>query len=126
MTAEQLISDLARALGVTVAQLRSRSRKRHIAQSRQAACWALHTAFPKMSQQSIGDLLGGRDHTTVKYAIDRVTIRLAEDTALFMQLYAALPSLFVPSPFVTRHSSLVTGMAFWAALGRKGWIVVAA
>ena len=98
MTAEQLISDLARALGVTVAQLRSRSRKRHIAQSRQAACWALHTAFPKMSQQSIGDLLGGRDHTTVKYAIDRVTIRLAEDTALFMQLYAALPSLFVPPP----------------------------
>jgi chromosomal replication initiation ATPase DnaA len=123
MTPEQLLADLGRALGVTTAQLRSRSRKRHIAQARQAACWALHAAYPKLSQQSIGDLLGGLDHATVRDAIERVRVRLAEDTALCMQLSAALPSLFQPPPHTV---TIPPAMAFWAALGRKDWTVAAA
>lgn len=119
MTPEQFLADVASALGVTLAQLRSGVRTRHIAQARHAACWALRQAFPLLSQQSIGSLLGGLDHSTVKYAIDKTTLRLTADPRLFVQLHRLLPQ-------PPRRSTVPRAMSFWAAQARAEYIVLSA
>lgn len=61
----------ARAFGVEPYQLCASSRKQHIVRARIACAWALKTKFPILSQPAIGMLLGGRDHSSVFYYLER-------------------------------------------------------
>ena len=61
----------AEAYGLTVADLVGASRKQPLAQCRQVAMY-LCRDLTSLSLPRIGEVFGGRDHTTVMYAIDRV------------------------------------------------------
>jgi chromosomal replication initiator protein len=61
----------AEAYGLTVAELIGPSRKQPLAQCRQVAMY-LCRELTSLSLPRIGEVFGGRDHTTVMYAIDRV------------------------------------------------------
>ena len=51
---------------------------RHFAQPRQRAMYAVRKLRPDMSLARIGMAFGGRDHTTVRHAVQRVEERMAD------------------------------------------------
>ena len=67
--ATDLIGQVADLFDLTRADLTSASRKRHVVAARQAAAWVLRHAYPQISLQTIGEQLGGRDHSTVIHAV---------------------------------------------------------
>lgn len=66
--AEAIVAEVAAKTGVTVEQLKSDDRHKHIARPRQAAYYALYETG-RYSLPTIGEYFGGRDHTTVLYGI---------------------------------------------------------
>lgn len=76
---ENLIITVAEVFGVTPAALTSRSQRRYIFEARAAAAWLLRMCYPVLGLVEIGELLGGRDHTTIMNAIQRVEQRRAVD-----------------------------------------------
>jgi chromosomal replication initiator protein len=66
-----ILQATSEAYGLTVADLVSSSRKQPLAQCRQVAMY-LCRELTSLSLPRIGEVFGGRDHTTVMYAIDRV------------------------------------------------------
>ncbi len=90
MTPELLIARVAHHHGVTIADVRGRSRMRHIAYARQVAAWALRTALPKLSLVEIGRMLGGLNHTTVIYSVRQIAQACAADARLAGELYALI------------------------------------
>ncbi|MFP5333081.1 MAG: chromosomal replication initiator protein DnaA [Acidimicrobiia bacterium] len=66
-----ILQATAEAYGLSVADLISSSRKQPLAQCRQVAMY-LCRELTSLSLPRIGEIFGGRDHTTVMYAIDRV------------------------------------------------------
>jgi chromosomal replication initiator protein len=78
-----VITEAAALFGVDARALTNRSRLRHIVEARQAAAYALRARYPSISLSTIGALLGGRDHTTIIYAL-----RAAERRAVHQLDYA--------------------------------------
>jgi len=78
-TTESLIITVGEAFDVTPAALTSRSQKRYIFEARAAAAWLLRMCYPVLGLVEIGELLGGRDHTTIINALSRVEQRRAVD-----------------------------------------------
>ncbi len=78
---EAILHAVARYYHITVDELRSKGRRRAIAQPRQVAMYLLREETP-LSLPQIGKLLGGRDHTTIMHGYERVTTRLAEEPQL--------------------------------------------
>jgi chromosomal replication initiator protein len=66
-----ILQATAEAYGLTIADLVGTSRKQPLAQCRQVAMY-LCRDLTSLSLPRIGEVFGGRDHTTVMYAIDRV------------------------------------------------------
>jgi chromosomal replication initiator protein len=66
-----ILQATAEAYGLSVAELVGASRKQPLAQCRQVAMY-LCRELTSLSLPRIGEIFGGRDHTTVMYAIDRV------------------------------------------------------
>jgi len=66
---------------VTVDQLIGRDRSREIALPRQVAMYLLRREV-NVSLPQIGEALGGRDHTTVMYAIDQIANKIETDSGL--------------------------------------------
>lgn len=73
---------------VSVKDLMGKKRSRHIARPRQVAM-ALAREFTNNSFPEIGQSFGGRDHTTVMHACDKVQSLCAED-AVFDKQYQSL------------------------------------
>ena len=117
-----LIGRVAALFDLTRVELTSASRKRHIVEARQAAAWVLRHAYPRISLQTIGELIGGRDHTTVMYAIARTAERMRADPLLDTQLRAMIGD---PPPPPQRRR-VDSAMRWWATQGRDERIVVAA
>lgn len=65
----------------TVDQLQSKSRNKELSFARQITMFLLKKMTDK-SLRDIGTLLGGRDHSTVLHAINRIEIQLQADSAL--------------------------------------------
>ncbi|MDX1377740.1 MAG: chromosomal replication initiator protein DnaA [Anaerolineales bacterium] len=78
---EKIIELVAREWQTTVEALLGRDRTHKIAQPRQVAMYLLRketdASFPQ-----IGDALGGRDHSTVMYAINKITNEIETKTDL--------------------------------------------
>lgn len=78
ISTSQVLDQVAREFEVSSEKLLSRDRSREVALPRQIAMYLLRKEI-NASLPQIGDALGGRDHTTVMYAIEKVADMLERD-----------------------------------------------
>ena len=86
---EELIDAAARLFDVSRQELIGSSRTHEVVLARQAAAWALHKRYPDLTLGQIGELLGGRHHTTIIEAVARAE-RLARTDQGYARLLQAL------------------------------------
>lgn len=79
------MSQVAGAFGVTVQNLIGPDRRQEVVLPRQIAMYLLREET-KYSLPKIGEAMGGRDHTTVMYACQKVTDMLERDDKLRRQV----------------------------------------
>lgn len=72
---DNFISEVGSHLGVTIGQIKSRSRKREYVVARQIAMYLIRKRKPNASLKAIGKAFD-RDHSTVINAIDAVSDQL--------------------------------------------------
>ncbi len=82
ITVEQVQRAVAEHFDVRIADLRGRSRQRQVVQPRQLAMYLCKTLIPSLSLNDIGEHFGGKDHTTVIYACDKITRDAETDTKM--------------------------------------------
>ena len=87
VTAEQIIKKTAAVADVSEAQLIGPSRKQPLARWRQIAMY-LCRELTDLSLPKIGAQFGGRDHTTVIHAIDKIKGLMAADKQVFDEVTA--------------------------------------
>jgi chromosomal replication initiator protein len=66
---------------VRISDLRSRSRQRQIAYPRQIAMFLCKDLIPNLTLKEIGESFGGKDHTTVLYACQKIDEQREQDSA---------------------------------------------
>lgn len=76
-----VIRTVAEHFHVTTDDLTGRSRTKDIAHARQVAMYLLREENA-LSLPAIGDQLGGRDHSTVRYGVEKITTDLDDDPVL--------------------------------------------
>lgn len=79
VTVERIISEVGRTYGVPAQDIRSNKRVAAISSARQIAMYIVRE-ITQMSMSSIGEEFGGRDHSTVVYAIHQVTKNMSHDS----------------------------------------------
>lgn len=85
MQPDQLVQAVAQAFNVSVERLLSRNRAQEVALPRQVAMYLLREES-KLSLPQIGEILGGRDHTTVMYGCEKIRELLEHDEGLRRQV----------------------------------------
>lgn len=81
ITVEKIIGEVARTYNVSDADIRSNKRSANISRARQIAMYIVKD-ITQMSMAAIGDEFGGRDHSTVVYAIAQVEKQMFDDVKL--------------------------------------------
>jgi len=81
----QVVSAVAQAFGIPRERLLGRERSREVALPRQIAMYLLREEA-NVSLPQIGEVLGGRDHTTVLYACEKVAHLIERDDRLRRQV----------------------------------------
>jgi len=96
---EKIIELVAREWQTTVDALLGRDRSHKIAQPRQVAMYLLRKETDASLPQ-IGEALGGRDHTTVMYAIDKISNEIETKTDLRKRVVSVKQQLYGQSAVV--------------------------
>jgi chromosomal replication initiator protein len=78
IVADKVLEAVAQAYGVSVAELRAKGRSRRVAVPRQVAMYLLREEAG-LSLPRIGELLGGRDHSTIMHGTRKVADLLERD-----------------------------------------------
>jgi chromosomal replication initiator protein len=78
-TVEKIIDEVARTFGTTGEDIRSSKRNANISSARQMAMYVVRE-ITQMPMTSIGKEFGGRDHSTVVYAIQQVEKNISRNT----------------------------------------------
>ncbi|MBP0976633.1 MAG: chromosomal replication initiator protein DnaA [Oscillospiraceae bacterium] len=81
ITVEKIIGEVANVYGVTPDDIRSQKRSSQISNARKVAIYVVRE-ITQMSLVSIGTEFGGRDHSTIVYAINSVEHNLKTDSSL--------------------------------------------
>jgi len=84
---------VARKFNTTVEKLLGRDRSRDVALPRQIAMYLLREET-NFSLPQIGEVLGGRDHTTVMYAIEKISDQIERDDRLRRDIVAIKQQLY--------------------------------
>ncbi|MBQ5840677.1 MAG: chromosomal replication initiator protein DnaA [Clostridia bacterium] len=79
ITVERIISEVARTMGVTAEDIRSSKRSSPISKARQVAAYVVRS-ITNLPMESIGEEFGGRDHSTIVYAVQTVERTMKVDT----------------------------------------------
>ena len=79
VTIERIISEVARTFGVSATDIRSNKRAAPISAARQVSIYIVRE-ITQMSMSAIGEEFGGRDHSTVVYAIQQVEKTMEHDS----------------------------------------------
>lgn len=77
-----IISQVAKYFHLTFDDIVGRGRTKNVSQARQVAMY-LAREMTSMSLMDIGDVFGGRDHTTVMHACDRITSEMQEKQEIY-------------------------------------------
>ncbi len=78
---EAILRAVAQEFNITVSELTGPRRTRRVSAPRQAAMYLLRE-LAQLSFPQIGELLGGRDHTTVMHGVTKVEKQMAADPTL--------------------------------------------
>jgi chromosomal replication initiator protein len=89
----QVLDAVASAFGITRERILSRDRTQEVALPRQVAMYLLREEA-NVSLPQIGEALGGRDHTTVMYACDKVRDLIERDDHLRRRVLQIREQLF--------------------------------
>lgn len=82
VTVEKIIEEVARTYNVNAEELRSsNNRSAYISKPRQVAIYIVNE-LTNLTQENIGKEFGGRDHSTIKYAIDTTNKKMKQDSKL--------------------------------------------
>ena len=81
VTPELILDIVADHFGITVADLKSNKRNADIAFPRQIAMFLIRT-MTESSLKAVGIILGGKDHSTVKYGIEKIASEEKKDVTL--------------------------------------------
>lgn len=81
LTVEKIIDEVAHTFGVTSEDIRSSKRNSNISNARQIAIYAVRE-ITTLSMKMIGDEFGGRDHSTIVYAINQIEKNMNRDPKL--------------------------------------------
>ncbi len=91
-TDAELLDDIARILGFEVDALRGKSRQRPLVTARQIAMYVFRE-LTDLSYPSIARLFGGRDHTTVIHAVEKIQRQMGERQQIYEQVTDLLQRL---------------------------------
>jgi chromosomal replication initiator protein len=89
----QIVDAVACAYGLTTETLLGRDRTREVALPRQIAMYLMREEA-NISLPQIGEALGGRDHTTVMYACDKVGDMIERDDRIRRQVIQLREQIF--------------------------------
>ena len=89
----QVVRLVASSFGLTIDRLLGRDRSREVALPRQVAMYILREEV-NVSLPQIGEVLGGRDHTTVLYACEKVADMMERDDRLRRQVLQIREQLY--------------------------------
>ena len=92
---QQILNTIAQEYGITMEDLLSPSRSQRVAFPRQVAMYLLREES-ELSLPKIGEILGGRDHTTVMYGHDKITDLLERDKNLRRKIVNIQEILYSP------------------------------
>ncbi len=97
LTPEQVLASVAAHYGLSLSQLTGRNRTQPVARARQIAMYLIRQEVGASLPQ-IGKALGGRDHSTVKYACDKIPDLLETDADLHQDWLTIREQLFRNKP----------------------------
>ena len=80
ITVERIITEVARTMNVNPEDIRSNKQYDPISRARQMAAYVVRN-ITNLPMKSIGDEFGGRDRTTIVYAIQKVDAQMEKDSA---------------------------------------------
>jgi chromosomal replication initiator protein len=81
ITMEQIQRKVAEAYGIKLSDLKAKNRTKAVAFPRQIAMY-LARQLTHASLSEVGRAFGGKDHTTVLHAVDKIQVLLQEDPKL--------------------------------------------
>ncbi len=91
-TDEELLEEIAGYLGFSVEALKGKSRQRPLVTARQISMYVFREQTD-LSYPSIARLFGGRDHTTVIHAVEKIARQMGERKAIYEQVTDVLQRL---------------------------------
>jgi chromosomal replication initiator protein len=92
---KRIIETIANEFNVTTEEMKSRSRKHRLALPRQVAMYILREEAD-ISFPQIGEILGGRDHTTVIYGCEKINDLMETDDSLRKKIIKIREGLYGP------------------------------
>jgi chromosomal replication initiator protein len=88
----ELLVEMANILGYEVDALRGKSRQRPLVTARQISMYVFRE-LTDLSYPSIARLFGGRDHTTVIHAVEKIQRQMGERKQIYEQVTDLLQRL---------------------------------
>ena len=85
-TPDEMLNEMASYFGLTVDALRGKSRQRDLVTSRQVSMYVFRE-LTDLSYPAIARLFGGRDHTTVIHAVEKIQRLMAERKQIYDQVH---------------------------------------